>query len=229
MNTPTPPDELVAQLTEIVAGLHRENESASNNVRFLSAKILVDAVKAITPLIGADTYREFVETHITACLDPNVCLGNITDNKLDSSEVGQSTDFERSLNLQGLTVYLACCSSATPSPRLYLYVVCNDKKELVTSATLDVAATDGYDAKYQEGYLYSSALEHCNGCLTYLRPLGNAIIQFGAGAVEDATQLDDLAQNNPNEYTARYLLGLPASLKEILRQAVGKNEECDTI
>ncbi len=226
MDTHPAPGELVTKLTEIVTDYHRRMSSEQSGSFGVSEKIAVDARTQIMTIIGAREFREFVEANLKAILDPNVCAQNIVSNNLDEGQWGRSAWFVRGFNWQGSNISLGCIPKASPSPRLGLYVTSNGEKIYVNSATIDVAVGPNYDVLFNEKFLYASALDHCNGCLAgrdrSLRPLGDAIIQFGAGALEDASQLDTLANNNEHEYTARYLLGLPASLTDILQKAIGK-------
>ncbi len=236
MNTPTTNhDAMIAQLAGIVRESREQNErldadpATSGHVLYVAAGTIRNKV---LPLIGADEYQKFLETVLPRCLDPKINAVNITQNDLGDPNLGAVAFFDRAVQLGEQPLSLACVPNGVPLPRLYLSILDKTGTEQNVLYSPDTTARPHADEDFMRNHLYTGAIESCNGGLkegSVARLFSNAVIQFGNGRLEDPTQLNALAQSNPDEYTARYLLGLPASLTEILKQAVGMNEECDTI
>lgn len=236
MNTPTTNYEaLIAELTGIVRESREQDERLNTDPPASGYDIFVAAEsirQRVLPHIGAAEYQKFLEAVLPQCLDPEIHVDNITQNNLGDPNLGAVASFDRAVQLGELPLRLACVPNGVPLPRLYLSILDRTGSAQNVLYSPDITARPHEDEDFMRNYLYTGAIESCNGGLAErggARIFSNAVIQFGNGRLEDPSQLDALAQLNPDEYTARYLLGLPASLTEILKQAVGMNEECDTI
>lgn len=221
MNTPTH-QKLIETVTQVVSEYNKDTWTNYNGNAVIRFRIAEKARKTLLPIIGAGAYQNFLVKNLPVCLDPNVSVQNITRKDLGDWNSRDKAYFVRSLDWQGLQVLLTCVPYISLLARLHLSIMNNGKEEGISPSSPDVTATLGYD---EQRYLYTAAMDNCNGCLVSdnkrLRPLGDAIIQFGVGALEDPAQLDTLAKDNKSEYTARYLLGLPASLTDMIQKAIG--------